>query len=121
MEPGFKDFVKEKWRVCNMQGNSISKFKDKLNLLKVDLKEWNRNVFGCLDSKKKQILRDIEDLDVKDDNNDLEVNGQLRRMDLFSQLRMIDKKLESLCKKKSRSNWFKYGDTKYKFFHSSIR
>jgi len=53
MESGFKDFVKEKWRVYSVQGNSISIFKDKLKLLKADLKEWNRSVFGCLDSKKK--------------------------------------------------------------------
>ena len=51
MEPGFKEFVKEKWGTYSVQGNSISKLKDKLKLLKTDLKEWNKNVFGCLQSK----------------------------------------------------------------------
>ena len=66
-------------------------------------------------------MREIEDLDVKDDNNDLEVNSQLRRMELFSQLRLIDKKLESLFTQKAKSNWFKFGDTNSKFFHYVIR
>ena len=71
MELGFKEFVKEKWSSYNVQGNSISKLKDKLKLLKEDLKEWNINVFGCLESNQKRIFKEIEDFDVKDDNDDL--------------------------------------------------
>jgi len=121
MEPSFKDFVKEKWCSYNVQENSISKLKDKLKLLKADLKEWNKDVLKCLESKKKQILRHIEDLDVNNDNNILEEHGQLRRMELFSQLRLIDKQVESLCRQKSRANWFKLGDTNSKFFHNAIK
>ena len=109
MEPGFKEFVKEKWCSYNVQGNSISKLKDKLKLLKADLKEWNKNVYGCLETKKKKILRQIEDLDVNDDNNFLEEHNQLRRMELFSQLRLIDKQVESLCRQKFRANWLSWG------------
>ncbi|XP_068492263.1 uncharacterized protein [Phaseolus vulgaris] len=121
MEPGFKDFVKEKWCSYNVPGNSIYRLKEKLKLLKVDLKEWNRNEYGCLETKKKQILRHIEDLDVIDDNNSLEEHDKLRRMELFSHLRLIDKQVESLCRQKSRANWFKLGDSNSKFFHSAIR
>ena len=121
MEPGFKEFVKEKWCSYNVQGNSIYRLKEKLKLLKVDLKDWNKNEYGCLETKKKQILRQIEDLDVNDDNNSLEEHDKLRRMELFSHLRLIDKQVESLCRQKSRANWFKLGDTNSKFFHSAIR
>jgi len=60
--------VKEKWGTYSVQGNNISKFKDKLKLLKSNLKDWNKNVFGCLQSNQKRILKEIKDLDVKDDN-----------------------------------------------------
>jgi len=66
-------------------------------------------------------LRDIENLDVKDDSNDLELNERLSRMKLFSQLRTTEKKLESIGRQKSRVKWFKYGDSNSKFFHSAIR
>ena len=64
-------------------------------------------MFGCLQSKQKGILKEIEDLDMKDDNEDLEENDRLRRMELLSQLRMIDNKLDSLAKQKARASWFK--------------
>jgi len=58
---------------------------------------------------------------VKDDNEDLEENGRLRRMELLSQLRMVDNKLDSLSKQKARASWFKSGDMNSRFYHSTIR
>jgi len=50
------------------------------------------------------------------------VEGEkLRRMELFSQPRLLDKKLESLYRQKARSNWFKHGNSNSKFYHSLIR
>ena len=121
MEPGFKVFVKEKWGSYNGQGSNISSLKEKLKSLKADLKVWNKNVFGCLQTNQKQILKDIEILDVKDDNDDLEESDRIRRMELLSQLRMIDNKLDSLARQKARTNWCKFGDMNSKFYHTAIR
>ncbi|XP_068504284.1 uncharacterized protein [Phaseolus vulgaris] len=112
--------VSEEW-LHMWPGNSISKFKDKLKLLKNDLKERNRNVFGSMEENKKRIVKEIEHLDIKDANNDLEESDKLRRLELLSQLRMLDKNLESLFKQKARSNWLKHGDSNSKFYHSVIR
>ena len=71
MEPGFKELVKDKWKAYEVQGNGISKVKDKLKLLKFDLKEWNKSVFGNLEVSKRQIMREVEELDVKDALRDL--------------------------------------------------
>ena len=120
MEPGFKEFVKEKWGSYNGQGDNISSLKEKLKYLKADLKVWNKNVFGCLQTNQKQILKDIEILDVKDDNDDLEESDRIGRMELLSQLRMIDNKLDSLTRQKSRTNWYKFGDMNSKFYHTVI-
>ena len=40
---------------------------------------------------------------MKDDKEVLEENGRLRRMELLSQLRMVDNKLDSLSKQKGKS------------------
>ena len=85
LEPGFKDLVKGKWNSNEVQGNSISKFKDKLKLLKGDLKEWNKSVFGNLEENKHMIMREIEKLDAKDANSDLLEDENLRRLELLSQ------------------------------------
>ncbi|XP_068501097.1 uncharacterized protein [Phaseolus vulgaris] len=121
MEPGFKELVKGKWNSYEVQGNGISKFKDKLKMLKGDLKEWNRNVFGNLEENKRMITREIEMLDTKDANNDLLEGENLRRLELLSKQKLVEKKLESLNRQKARSTWFKYGESNSKFYHSLIR
>ncbi|XP_068476267.1 uncharacterized protein [Phaseolus vulgaris] len=55
-EPGFIAMVKVKWESYQVEGNCISALKEKLKLLKADLKEWNRRVFGCVESEK-DVLR----------------------------------------------------------------
>ena len=55
--------VKEKWKSYSVQGNKIMMFKEKLKLLKIDMKLWNKDVLGNLDTTKKRILQEIEDLD----------------------------------------------------------
>ena len=80
--------VRGKWESYAVRGNSISRFRDKMKLLKADLKVWNRDVFGCFNTNKKRILKEIEDLDNQDDANDLVDNVREKRMDLLNQLRI---------------------------------
>jgi len=117
-EPGFKALVKEKWGSYLVHGNSMSILKDKLKLLKADIRVWNKEVFGCMEFNKKTIAAEIEDLD---DNDVLKENGKMRRMELFSQLELVEKKLDSIYRKKARGNWIKHGDINSKFFHNAIR
>jgi len=121
LEPGFKDLVKDKWMSYEGQGNSIIKFKDKFKRLKVDLKEWNKNMFGNLENNKRKIMKEIDHLDAKDALCDLMEEDKLRRLELVCQQRVVEKKLESLYRQKARSNWFKYGDSNSKFYQSTIR
>jgi len=46
LELGFKEWVSNRWNSFSIQGNNISKLKDKLKMFKFDLKVWNREVFG---------------------------------------------------------------------------
>ncbi|XP_068486483.1 uncharacterized protein [Phaseolus vulgaris] len=120
LEPGFKDLVRDKWGSYEVQGNNITKVKEKLKLLKLDLKEFNRSVFGNLEDEKRKILKEIEDLDVKDGVSDLLEGEKLRRLELVSQQKLVEKKMESLYRQKARSNWYKYGDSNSKFYHTTI-
>ena len=113
--------VKEKWQSYFVQGNEISKIKDKLKLLKGDLKIWNRDVYGNLHTAKRNILREMEALDNLDLEGGVVGSLSLVRMELTSRLREVDRKIDSLICQKARSNWFKYGDSCTKFYHSSLR
>ena len=50
-------------------------------------------MYVFLDTIKKRNLKEIEELDIKDDNNLLDDNAKLRILELISQLRMIDNKI----------------------------
>ena len=55
-EKGFMEMVKGRWSSYSVQGNGFMKVKEKLKHLKGDLKVWNRNVFGNIETIKKRIL-----------------------------------------------------------------
>ena len=113
--------IKDKWESYQVEGNRISVLKEKLKLLKADLKEWNKSVFGCVESHKRRIEMEIEKLDGEDDIDALEDEGRQRRLDLLSQLGLVNRKLDSIYRQKARVNWLKHGDSNSNFFHSAIR
>jgi len=75
----------------------------------------------CLDSSKKRLLKDIEAFDIRDNYSDLNKEAQLKRMELISQLKVTDNKIESLCMQKARASWLIHGDSNSKYYHSVIR
>jgi len=121
MERGFNGMVKEMCQSYVVQGNEIAKLKDKLKMLKGDLKVWNRDVLGNLHTKKRDIMQEIENLDCQDVYDDPLESVRLERLELMSRLREIDSKIDSLISLKARMNWLKYGDSCTKFCHSSLR
>jgi len=69
LRKGFHGMVEEKWKSYLGQGNVINSLKEKFKLLKADLKLWNKEVFGNLNTVKKSILQDIENLDCQENQD----------------------------------------------------
>jgi len=90
-------------------------------MLKNDLKLWNRDVLGNLDLKKSRILNRIEKLDCQDADGELEGSARMERMELISQMRVTNKKIESLTSQKARVNWLKHGESRSRYYHSILR
>jgi len=113
--------VEDRWKSYLNQENDIIGLKEKFKILKANLKTWNRNVSGYLNSTKRTILQDIENLDHQDCNGQVTESVRQIRIDLLRRLWETYTKLESLLRQNVRTNWLKYGDSCSKFFHSSLR
>jgi len=121
LETGFLGMVEEKWRSYEGQGCALKVLKNKLKLLKADLKIWNKDVFGNMHAAKQSLLQDMENMDNQDDQGCLEENQKNLRLDLVRKLWEVEAKIESLLRQKARVNWLKFGDSCTSFFHSSLR
>jgi len=80
LERGFIRMVKNNWQSYSAHGNELIKLKEKLKLLKFDLKAWNKEVFGNLDTAKRKILQKIEVLDYLDCEGGLVEFDRWKRM-----------------------------------------
>jgi len=105
----FKDLVKDKWMSYTIQGNGISKLKDKLKMLKADLKVWNYEVFRNLNSNKERILKELEDLDFQNANGGLKGSSRSKRIELIGMLAVINKRIDSLVSQKVKQTGLSMG------------
>jgi len=120
-EKGFVGMVEERWKSYISEGGAIKGLKEKLKLLKADLKVWNRDVFGNLNLIKSSIVQEIENFDCQECNGQAGESQRHARTDLLRRLWETDNKLESLICQKARTNWLRYGDSCSSFFHSTLR
>ena len=64
---GFVDRVKHWWDGYSFEGSPSFILAQKLNALKADLKKWNREEFGDLAFRKKNLLTELMGLDVREE------------------------------------------------------
>ncbi|CAK8539202.1 unnamed protein product [Lathyrus sativus] len=60
----FFPFVEKAWKSYRVSGRNMFIFKEKLKLLKTDLKVWNKQIFGILDLKVSDAVKEINDQDM---------------------------------------------------------
>ncbi|XP_057453055.1 uncharacterized protein LOC130744910 [Lotus japonicus] len=59
----FKKFVEDSWTKLQVQGRGIFIFKEKLKMLKADLKKWNVKVFGDVNASRRGLVKRLGELD----------------------------------------------------------
>lgn len=65
-EPGFLEWVKARWSSYVVEGKPCFKLSRKLRMLKEDLKRWNRESFGSIEVRIRNIMEEIRRLDDKE-------------------------------------------------------
>jgi len=102
-------------------GGGMVVLKEKLKKLKIDLKKWNKEVFGNVNQEGESIQKKIEELDARDDQSELdELGREDRRLLLAEHSRNLFRQ-EAIMHQKARKKWLKQGDLNTKYFHSSVK
>lgn len=120
-DPRFDKFVPECWSKLDVQGRGLFVLKEKLKILKGNLKRWNSEIFGDVNTKKKETVDRINALELKAEVSPLLEEELAERKLLSVEFWRVSKLQESLLSQKSRIRWLREGDENSRFFHGMVK
>jgi len=85
------------------------------------MKIWNREVFGNVNQTGEILQKKIQELDARDDEDNLDESGREERRILLVEQSQNFFKQEAIMRKKACTKWLKQGDLNTKFFHSFVK
>lgn len=79
----FENFVISKWGELNLVGWGSYVLKEKMKMLRNDLKSWTKSYFGNMVEKILEVVNDIKKIDDKGETSSLLVSDIMERKELF--------------------------------------
>jgi len=89
---GFKKVVEKGWSIIVFNGCGMEILKEKCKRLKLEIKRWNKEVYARDKNVRQTLIAKIEALDQCDDDGNLTEEKRIERVELLSQLRIMEEK-----------------------------
>lgn len=116
----YQQFVREKWRFLQVDGKDGYVVKEKIKLIKHELKQWHHNHVQNLPKRIPNIKDRIAVLESKEQIDPLSDSETEELHEMMSDLHSLSRINTSICWQQSQLLWLKEGDANSKFFNDII-